>query len=56
MLSTAGCCARRLEEDRRVMLLQHLSFIQHPSADLCPYRDGCVHVAIQTLLETKAHR
>ena len=44
----------RLPEDRRVILLNHLGFIQ--SRENCPEKENCVDIKVQTVLATKAHR
>ncbi|XP_013387311.1 rho GTPase-activating protein 190 isoform X1 [Lingula anatina] len=44
----------KLEEVRKVMLLNHLGFIQWPSKDRCPFRDHCMENSIEATL--KRHR
>ena len=46
----------RVESDRKAILLNHLSFVQHPSQEKCPFRDRCMDSVIDTVLATKAHR
>ena len=45
-----------LEQDRRVILLNHLGFIQCPSREQCPYGEHCMENLIEAVLATKAHR
>lgn len=41
----------RMEEERKVMILNHLGFLQCPSRDRCYYRDECVDNQLVQILE-----
>ncbi|XP_067656082.1 rho GTPase-activating protein 190-like isoform X6 [Haliotis asinina] len=46
----------RLEEDRKVMILNHLGFIQCPSKDRCYFRENCVDLQSHKLLSSRSSR
>ena len=46
----------RLEEDREVLILNHLGFLRCPTREYCPFRAQCMEVHMEKLLSTKAHR
>lgn len=46
----------RLEEDRKVILLNHLGFTQNPSREQCAFREDCMEAQVSRVLATKAHR
>ncbi|XP_064602991.1 rho GTPase-activating protein 35-like isoform X2 [Liolophura sinensis] len=46
----------RLEEDRKVMILNHLGFIQCPSRERCYFKDTCIDVQVAKVLAAKAIR
>ncbi|CAE1156293.1 ARHGAP5 [Acanthosepion pharaonis] len=46
----------RLEEDRKVMILNHLGFIQCPSKERCYFRENCVEAMAQKILAYKPTR
>ncbi|XP_071104673.1 rho GTPase-activating protein 190-like isoform X3 [Haliotis cracherodii] len=46
----------RLEEDRKVMILNHLGFIQCPSKDRCYFRENCVDLQSHKLLASRSSR
>ncbi|GAB1609798.1 GTPase-activating 190 isoform X24, partial [Argonauta hians] len=45
-----------LEEDRKVMILNHLGFIQCPSKERCYFREQCVEAMAQKILSHKPAR
>ncbi|ESO97484.1 hypothetical protein LOTGIDRAFT_115014 [Lottia gigantea] len=47
---------QRLEEDRKVMILNHLGFIECPSKDRCYFKDQCIDNQVQKLLVSYASR
>lgn len=46
----------RLDQDRKVMLFQHLGFIHCPIREHCPAFPNCMDALIERILATKAHR
>ncbi|KAK7491424.1 hypothetical protein BaRGS_00017253 [Batillaria attramentaria] len=46
----------RMEEERKVMILNHLGFLQCPSRDRCYYRDSCVDNQLVQLLADHSAR
>lgn len=46
----------RMEEERKVMILNHLGFLQCPSRDRCYYRDNCVDNQLVQLLAAYSAR
>lgn len=44
----------RAEEERKVMILNHLGFLQCPSRDRCYYREACIDNQLMELLASKA--
>jgi hypothetical protein len=46
----------RLDQDRKVMLFQHLGFIHCPIREHCPAFPNCMDALIERILATKVHR
>ncbi|XP_025830625.1 rho GTPase-activating protein 190-like isoform X2 [Agrilus planipennis] len=46
----------RLDQDRKLMLFQHLGFIHCPIREHCPAFPNCMDALIERILATKAHR
>lgn len=46
----------RAEEERKVMILNHLGFLQCPSRDRCYYREACVDNQLVQLLAAQSAR
>ncbi|KAK7098587.1 hypothetical protein V1264_002844 [Littorina saxatilis] len=46
----------RVEEERKVMILNHLGFLQCPSRDRCYYREACVDNQLVQLLASQSAR
>ncbi|CAL1547999.1 unnamed protein product [Lymnaea stagnalis] len=46
----------RLDQDRRVMVLNHLGFIQSPSRERCCFHDRCIDTQVENLLASRAIR
>ncbi|XP_033214904.1 rho GTPase-activating protein 190 isoform X3 [Belonocnema kinseyi] len=46
----------RLDQDRKLMLFQHLGFVHCPIREHCPAFPNCMDALIERLLGTKAHR
>nr|XP_022914892.1 rho GTPase-activating protein 190 isoform X6 [Onthophagus taurus] len=46
----------RLDQDRKLMLFQHLGFVHHPRREHCPAYPNCMDALIERILMTKAHR
>lgn len=46
----------RMEEDRRVILLNHLGFIQRSYTECCPFRDKCVDILVKQVQMARARR
>lgn len=46
----------RLDQDRRLMLFQHLGFVHCPIREHCPAFPHCMDALIERILATKAHR
>ncbi|XP_076471931.1 rho GTPase-activating protein 190-like isoform X2 [Babylonia areolata] len=46
----------RMEEERKVMILNHLGFLQCPSRDRCYYRDACIDNQLLQLLSLYSSR
>ncbi|XP_032451674.1 rho GTPase-activating protein 190 isoform X7 [Nasonia vitripennis] len=46
----------RLDQDRKLMLFQHLGFVHCPIREHCPAFPNCMDALIERILSTKAHR
>ncbi|XP_048511915.1 rho GTPase-activating protein 190 isoform X2 [Athalia rosae] len=46
----------RLDQDRKLMLFQHLGFVHCPIREHCPAFPNCMDALIERILGTKAHR
>ncbi|XP_011307002.1 rho GTPase-activating protein 190 isoform X5 [Fopius arisanus] len=46
----------RLDQDRKLMLFQHLGFVHLPIREHCPAFPNCMDALIERILGTKAHR
>ncbi|XP_044740901.1 rho GTPase-activating protein 190 isoform X2 [Chrysoperla carnea] len=46
----------RLDQDRKLMLFQHLGFVHCPIKEHCPAYPNCMDALIERILSTKAHR
>ncbi|XP_059469341.1 rho GTPase-activating protein 190 isoform X8 [Neocloeon triangulifer] len=46
----------RLDQDRKLMLFQHLGFVHCPIREHCPAFPNCMDALIERILATKAHR
>ncbi|XP_026673426.1 rho GTPase-activating protein 190 isoform X3 [Ceratina calcarata] len=46
----------RLDQDRKLMLFQHLGFVHCPIREHCPAYPNCMDALIERILGTKAHR
>lgn len=46
----------RLDNERRLLLLQHLGFVHCPIREHCPAHPNCMDAVIERLISTKAHR
>ncbi|XP_076636409.1 rho GTPase-activating protein 190 isoform X1 [Colletes latitarsis] len=46
----------RLDQDRKLMLFQHLGFVHRPIREHCPAYPNCMDALIERILGTKAHR
>ncbi|XP_044016188.1 rho GTPase-activating protein 190 isoform X6 [Aphidius gifuensis] len=46
----------RLDQDRKLMLFQHLGFVHCPIREHCPAFPNCMDSLIERILGTKAHR
>lgn len=46
----------RCEEDRKVIMLNHLGFLQYPIKEQCPFRNNCMEIALQKSLALKQKR
>uniref|UniRef100_A0ABD2W3P8 Rho GTPase-activating protein 190 n=1 Tax=Trichogramma kaykai TaxID=54128 RepID=A0ABD2W3P8_9HYME len=46
----------RLDQDRKLMLFQHLGFVHCPIREHCPAFPNCMDALIERVLSTKAHR
>ena len=46
----------RIEEERKVMILNHLGFLQCPTPDRCYYKEMCVDHKLTELLESPAFK
>ncbi|XP_012277348.1 rho GTPase-activating protein 190 isoform X12 [Orussus abietinus] len=46
----------RLDQDRKLMLFQHLGFVHCPRREHCPAFPNCMDALIERILGTKAHR
>ncbi|KAI4504260.1 hypothetical protein M0802_000731 [Mischocyttarus mexicanus] len=46
----------RLDQDRKLMLFQHLGFVHFPIREHCPAYPNCMDALIERILGTKAHR
>lgn len=46
----------RLDQDRKLMLFQHLGFVHCPIREHCPAFPNCMDALIVRILATKAHR
>lgn len=46
----------RLDQERKLMLFQHLGFVHCPIREHCPAFPNCMDALIERILETKAHR
>lgn len=46
----------RLDNERRLLLLQHLGFVHRPIPEHCPAFPNCMDVVLERLISTKAHR
>ncbi|BFZ15995.1 hypothetical protein BsWGS_19034 [Bradybaena similaris] len=46
----------RLEEDRKVMILNHLGFMQSPSRERCSFGEFCIDTQVENLLASRAVR
>ncbi|XP_014212996.1 rho GTPase-activating protein 190 [Copidosoma floridanum] len=46
----------RLDQDRKLMLFQHLGFVHCPIREHCPAFPNCMDPLIERILGTKAHR
>ncbi|XP_055899613.1 rho GTPase-activating protein 35-like isoform X3 [Biomphalaria glabrata] len=47
---------QRLDEDRKVMILNHLGFIQSPSRERCYFNNYCIDTQVENLLASRAIR
>ncbi|XP_050409966.1 rho GTPase-activating protein 190 isoform X3 [Patella vulgata] len=47
---------QRLEEDRKVMILNHLGFIECPSKDRCYFKEQCIDSQVQKVLSNRSSR
>ena len=46
----------RMEEDRKVILLNHLGFIQRSYRECCPFHDHCVDNLLEQMLTAHSKR
>ncbi|XP_045030990.1 rho GTPase-activating protein 190-like [Daphnia magna] len=46
----------RLDNERRLLLLQHLGFVHCPIREHCPAHPNCMDAVIERLISVKAHR
>ncbi|XP_063220269.1 rho GTPase-activating protein 190 isoform X2 [Bacillus rossius redtenbacheri] len=46
----------RLDQDRKLMLFQHLGFVHCPIREHCPAFPNCMDALVERILGTKAHR
>lgn len=46
----------RLDQDRKLMLFQHLGFVHCPIREHCPAFPNCMDALIERILANKAHR
>uniref|UniRef100_A0A1B6K9C5 Rho-GAP domain-containing protein n=1 Tax=Graphocephala atropunctata TaxID=36148 RepID=A0A1B6K9C5_9HEMI len=46
----------RLDQDRKIMLFQHLGFVHCPIREHCPAFPNCMDALIERVLSNKAHR
>ena len=46
----------RLDNERRLLLLQHLGFVHCPIREHCPAFPNCMDAVLERLISTKAHR
>lgn len=46
----------RLDQDRKLMLFQHLGFVHCPIREHCPAFPNCMDALIERILSTKVHR
>ena len=46
----------RLDNERRLLLLQHLGFVHCPATEHCPAFPNCMDAVLERLISTKAHR
>ena len=49
-------CLDRLDNERRLLLLQHLGFVHCPIREHCPAHPNCMDSIIERLISMKAHR
>ncbi|KAH9518727.1 hypothetical protein Btru_006096 [Bulinus truncatus] len=47
---------QRLDEDRKVMILNHLGFMQSPSRERCYFSNYCIDTQVENLLASRAIR
>jgi hypothetical protein len=46
----------RIEEERKIILLNHLGFMECPSKDRCHFREKCAENKVQLLLASRPVR
>jgi hypothetical protein len=46
----------RIDQDRKLMLFQHLGFVHCPIREHCPAFPNCMDALIERILRTRAHR
>ena len=46
----------RLDNERRLLLLQHLGFVHCPIREHCPAHPSCMDAVVERLISTRAHR
>ena len=46
----------RLREERDALILSHVTFVQRPSCDCCPFREHCADLVMPAVLHSKLAR